>query len=79
MQKHQHQFTCPMHPEIIKDAPGKCPKCGMDLVPVLVHKDDKRHADHRAHQHAKRNMEIIQIMKDMQHVTNTPGIILKIS
>jgi len=52
MQKHQHQFTCPMHPEIIKDAPGKCPKCGMDLVPVLVHKDDKRHADHRAHQHA---------------------------
>jgi Cu2+-exporting ATPase len=23
-----------MHPEVIKDAPGKCPKCGMDLVPV---------------------------------------------
>ena len=26
------QFTCPMHPEIIKDEPGACPKCGMDLV-----------------------------------------------
>lgn len=27
------QWTCPMHPEIVKDAPGSCPKCGMDLVP----------------------------------------------
>jgi Cu+-exporting ATPase len=25
-------YTCPMHPEIISDKPGKCPKCGMDLV-----------------------------------------------
>jgi hypothetical protein len=23
-----------MHPEVISDHPGKCPKCGMDLVPV---------------------------------------------
>ena len=28
------QFTCPMHPEIIKDEPGSCPICGMDLVPL---------------------------------------------
>ncbi|MCW4469797.1 heavy metal translocating P-type ATPase [Flavobacterium sp. MFBS3-15] len=28
------QYTCPMHPEIIKDAPGACPICGMDLVPL---------------------------------------------
>jgi hypothetical protein len=25
-------YTCPMHPEVISDKPGKCPKCGMDLV-----------------------------------------------
>jgi len=25
-------YTCVMHPEIIRDAPGKCPKCGMKLV-----------------------------------------------
>lgn len=25
-------YTCPMHPQIIKDAPGQCPICGMDLV-----------------------------------------------
>ena len=28
------QYTCPMHPFIIKDKPGACPICGMTLVPV---------------------------------------------
>ena len=28
------QYTCPMHPEIVRDEPGDCPKCGMDLVPI---------------------------------------------
>jgi Cu2+-exporting ATPase len=28
------QWTCPMHPEIVKDEPGACPICGMDLVPM---------------------------------------------
>jgi predicted Zn-ribbon and HTH transcriptional regulator len=26
------QYTCGMHPEILSDKPGKCPKCGMELV-----------------------------------------------
>jgi hypothetical protein len=25
-------YFCPMHPEVTSDQPGKCPKCGMDLV-----------------------------------------------
>ncbi|BAO55215.1 heavy metal translocating P-type ATPase [Nonlabens marinus] len=28
------QWTCPMHPEVVKDGPGDCPICGMDLVPM---------------------------------------------
>ncbi len=28
------QWTCPMHPEIVRDAPGDCPICGMALVPI---------------------------------------------
>ncbi len=28
------QYTCPMHPEIVKDELGSCPICGMDLVPM---------------------------------------------
>jgi len=27
------KYTCPMHPEIIRDEPGRCPICGMHLVP----------------------------------------------
>ena len=26
------EYTCTMHPEVISDKPGQCPKCGMDLV-----------------------------------------------
>jgi hypothetical protein len=28
------KYTCVMHPEVVMDAPGKCPKCGMTLVPM---------------------------------------------
>ena len=28
------KYQCPMHPEIIRDAPGDCPICGMKLVPM---------------------------------------------
>ena len=27
-------YTCPMHPEILRDRPGMCPECGMNLVPT---------------------------------------------
>ena len=26
------QYTCPMHPEVVQDNPGNCPKCNMKLV-----------------------------------------------
>ena len=28
------RWTCPMHPEVIRDAAGDCPICGMALVPI---------------------------------------------
>jgi Cu2+-exporting ATPase len=40
-------YTCPMHPEIIQDKPGNCPKCGMNLVPVNA----KTGEEHPQHQH----------------------------
>ncbi|RZS99798.1 heavy metal translocating P-type ATPase [Aquimarina brevivitae] len=30
----EEQYTCPMHPEVLKEEPGDCPICGMELVPV---------------------------------------------
>lgn len=27
-------YTCPMHPEVTQPEPGRCPKCGMTLVPM---------------------------------------------
>jgi Cu+-exporting ATPase len=29
-------YTCPMHPEIVRNGPGACPICGMALEPVVV-------------------------------------------
>src|SRR4029078_4053099 len=34
--KPDQKYTCPMHPEIIRDGPGSCPICGMALEPLTV-------------------------------------------
>ncbi|MEE3100538.1 MAG: heavy metal translocating P-type ATPase, partial [Pseudomonadota bacterium] len=33
------RYTCPMHPEIVRDHPGDCPKCGMALEPMTPSAD----------------------------------------
>ncbi len=33
-------YTCPMHPEVVSDRPGACPKCGMALEPKTVTLDE---------------------------------------
>jgi hypothetical protein len=33
------QWTCPMHPEVIRPEPGNCPICGMKLVPKKAQPD----------------------------------------
>jgi heavy metal-binding protein len=41
-QEHEkkQKYTCPMHPEVVTEHPGNCPKCGMKLVP----KEEKNHS-----------------------------------
>jgi Cu+-exporting ATPase len=34
------EYTCPMHPEIVRDAPGACPICGMALEPRTVTEEE---------------------------------------
>ena len=56
--EHPHEdaevWTCPMHPEVRKDGPGDCPKCGMHLVPegeVQAHGHAHHGHDHHGHGH----------------------------
>ena len=50
----QHQdstktiYVCPMHPEIQQNNPGRCPECGMNLVPAK----QKRDVNHGQGKHA---------------------------
>jgi Cu+-exporting ATPase len=34
------QWTCPMHPEVVRDGPGSCPICGMALEPRTASGDE---------------------------------------
>ena len=36
------KYTCTMHPEVVMSKPGKCPKCGMDLVKMKQGKKDSK-------------------------------------
>jgi Cu+-exporting ATPase len=38
-------YTCPMHPQIRRDAPGNCPICGMALEPVMPTADEAENAE----------------------------------
>ncbi|PYJ50291.1 MAG: hypothetical protein DME87_06745 [Verrucomicrobia bacterium] len=45
-QEKKQKYTCPMHPEVVMNHPGNCPKCGMKLVPM---KDTKRSTSNIQH------------------------------
>ena len=54
------KYTCPMHPEIILDKPGNCPKCGMHLLPVksqgeviIDQSKSELQNDHKHHNHSR--------------------------
>jgi len=34
MSRPAKRYTCPMHPEVVRDGPGECPLCGMALEPL---------------------------------------------
>lgn len=42
---HHQKYTCPMHPQVVQDGSGKCPICGMTLVP-FGKSEDSTHKSH---------------------------------
>jgi len=52
------EYVCPMHPDVVQDEPGSCPKCGMDLVAREAGESTSAHGhDHGHHQHAHHGHE----------------------
>lgn len=50
--EHAHDnknYTCPMHPDVLRDRPGMCPVCGMNLVPTDRKAQHPEHAEHDKH------------------------------
>ncbi|MEK7078263.1 MAG: copper-translocating P-type ATPase [Patescibacteria group bacterium] len=60
-------YTCPMHPEVIKDRPGKCPGCGMDLIPKEISEGvagyDVSELSHKDHEAAMTNPQMAKKME----------------
>src|SRR5256885_5568128 len=47
----KQKYTCPMHPEVVTDHPGNCPKCGMKLVPLKQSKRRTTSVERSTHNH----------------------------
>src|SRR5216110_2968309 len=54
-QEKKQKYTCPMHPDVVMNHPGNCPKCGMKLVPKKEETKTKPKSNvresHEMHQH----------------------------
>ena len=58
-------YTCPMHPEVVRNAPGNCPGCGMALIPKEKGQDDYDVSElsHKDHEAAMTNPQMAKKME----------------
>ncbi len=72
--EHNHAddiYTCPMHPEVIKNEPGSCPICHMDLVKKEVSTDSVKVS---AHVEDLLNATNATVISSIKTVKATPAI-----
>ena len=77
-------WTCPMHPEIVRTEPGKCPICGMKLVPVAEDAEaspGETHDSSEGHSHthdAPDGLEWEDLMPDINAASDPSNMIWKL-
>jgi hypothetical protein len=47
------EYVCPMHPDVTSNEPGRCPRCGMKLVPAKATQEKSVRRDGRMHRPEK--------------------------
>ncbi|MDM4768287.1 copper-translocating P-type ATPase [Pelomonas sp. SE-A7] len=73
--KHEHDqpanpttYICPMHPEVRQEQSGRCPKCGMTLVPAAMAQSHAHSAHEHHHDHGHHHSHDTAPQPPVQHV-----------
>ena len=61
-------WTCGMHPEVILEEAGQCPKCNMNLVPLKVDQDE-----HAGHDHSEEESQLWTCGMHPEVILEEPG------
>ena len=66
------KYVGPMHPQIVRDEPGKCPICGMELVKKVIRKDEAKKPTQQAAEEEKEILYWVAPM-DPSYRRDEPG------
>jgi hypothetical protein len=70
-QAKMQKYTCVMHPEVITDQPGNCPKCGMTLIPLKEKKRPTPNVQHSTPNHQPHLSAVASAKADSSHSSHS--------